>query len=137
MSFAWSPELATGNTAIDNQHKELFAAASALFSACQIGKERQEVERTMEFLVKYTLKHFAEEEALQQEHDYPHCLAHKQLHDEFKRTVQALALKMFQETLTDDFISEVYITIGEWLLNHIRGEDFRMVEYIQSKTQTI
>ena len=44
MSFAWSPELATGNTVIDNQHKELFAAADALFSACQIGRERQESE---------------------------------------------------------------------------------------------
>jgi len=48
-AFAWSQELATGNSKIDDQHKLLFAAANELFNACQIGKERQEVERTMYF----------------------------------------------------------------------------------------
>jgi len=136
MSFVWSPELATGNAIIDSQHKQLFEAASALFSACQIGKERQEVERTMEVLAQYTIQHFADEEALQQKCGYPHYPAHKQLHDDFKITVQALAQKMSRQDLTADFISEVYITIGEWLLSHFKGEDLKMAKYIQGKAQS-
>ena len=137
MSFAWSQELATGNTIIDDQHKQLFVAASDLFTACQIGKERQEVERTMEFLLQYTIKHFADEEALQKKYDYPEYPAHKQSHIYFTGLVQDMFARLPQDGLSDDFISEVYISVGEWLLSHVRGEDVRMAEYIQDKAQSM
>jgi hemerythrin len=137
MSFAWSPELATGYTLIDAQHKQLFAAADALFNACQIGKERQEVEKTMKFLLEYTIKHFTDEEALQKKYDYPDYPAHKQTHVRFAEQVRGLAAKFPREGPIDGFISEVYITVGEWLLSHLRDEDFRMAAYIQDKEQLV
>ena len=66
MAYAWTTDLATGNADIDDQHKRLFAAVNALFDAYRSGKERQEVEKTMEFLTAYTAKHFADEEKLQE-----------------------------------------------------------------------
>ena len=133
MSFTWRPDLATGNTIIDNQHKGLFTAASDLFSACQIGKEQGEVEKTMAFLAQYVVTHFTDEEALQVEYNYPDYPQHKLAHATFTEQVKKLYVKLSQEGPTDDFISEVYISIGEWLLNHIRVDDFKMANYIQSK----
>jgi hemerythrin len=135
MAFVWRPELATGNAVIDNQHQQLFAAADALFNACQIDRERQEVEKTLAFLADYTSQHFADEEALQATYNYPGYPAHKQAHVAFTERVQGLAAKLSQDGPTDDFISEVYIAIGEWLLSHIRDDDLKMAVYIQGKTQ--
>jgi hemerythrin len=137
MSFVWSPELATGNVLIDTQHKQLFATANALFTACQIGEERQEVAKTMDFLVKYIIKHFADEEALQQQYGYPEYAAHREAHVHFTGLVNDLIAKVSREGPTDDVVSEVYITIGEWLLSHLKNEDRRMAAYIQGKAQTV
>lgn len=131
MTFAWTPDLAIGSAFIDEQHKQLFAAADSLFSACQLGKERQEVERTMQFLQDYTAKHFADEEALQKKYKYPEQLAHKQLHEGFKKTVRELAEELSRSGPTDDFVSGLYIAIGEWLIDHIKGVDVTLTAYIQ------
>ena len=136
MNYAWNPDLATGHAAIDNQHKQLIAAVNALFEAYKSGKERQEVERTMDFLVGYTMRHFADEEKLQQEFAYPDYLRHRSIHEEFKDEVKELIAMLHRDGLTEDFISRVYVAIGEWLVNHIKGEDFKMAAYVQSKMHT-
>ena len=132
MAYAWSSELETGNAVIDNQHKQLFVALNALFDAYRSGGRRQEVERTMEFLLGYTVKHFADEEELQRKCDYPDYYAHRQLHIDFKGVAQDLVNKMPQEGPTDEFITMVYAIVGEWLFKHIKGDDFRMVAYMQA-----
>ena len=136
MSFTWNPALETGNAAIDNQHKQLIGALNALFDAYRNGKERQEVERTMDFLTGYAIKHFADEEALQLKYCYPDYLVHRQLHSEFKGVVQELAQALSRNGPTDDFIRTVYITVGEWLVDHIKSEDFKMAVYVQRATKT-
>ena len=137
MSYSWTPDLATGNAVIDKQHKQLFSMVNNLFDAYQSGKERQEVADTMEFLVEYTNKHFADEEELQEKNDYPDYPAHKQLHAEFKELVRILSAKMSQDGITDNFIVEVCSAIGEWLFMHVKDEDSRMAAYMQSKGQTV
>ena len=135
MAFVWSPDLETGNAVIDNQHKQLIAALNALYDAYLNGKEHQEVARTMDFLVGYTIKHFADEEALQAKHKYPDYFAHKQAHGHFRDVAQELAKQLAQDGPTDEFINQVYATVGEWLLRHIRAEDFKMATYVQGKGQ--
>jgi hemerythrin len=129
----WTSDLETGNVIIDKQHQQLIAALNALFDAYKNGKGQHEVERTMEFLAGYAIKHLADEEALQQKYNYPEYPAHKQIHIDFKKVVQGLVTRLSQDGPTDEFISEVYVTIAEWLVNHIKGDDFRMAAYIQSK----
>ena len=136
MTFAWSPDMETGCADIDNQHKQLLAMTSALFEAWQVGRERQEMERTMDFLLEYVIKHFADEEKLQEKYDYPEYLAHKQLHVDFQGVVQGLVAKISQDGFTYELLYEICNTIGEWVIGHVKGEDLRMITYIQSKTQT-
>jgi len=136
MTFAWSPALATGCADIDNQHKLLFSVMNDLFDACQSGRERQEVERTIGFLEIYTANHFADEESLQEKYEYPEYVTHKHLHTEFKGIVQRLATGMSKDGPTVEFIRELCVTASEWLFNHIKDEDLRMAAYIQGKAQT-
>ena len=129
----WDPALATGHDIIDNQHKQLITAVNELFEAHRSGKGRKEVERTMDFLVAYTIKHFSDEEKLQIKSEYPHHLAHKQLHDGFKGEAEELAAALRRNGPTEEFISHVCVTIGRWVINHIKSEDFTMAAHVRSR----
>jgi hemerythrin len=130
MAFTWTPDLAVGSAFIDAQHQELFAAADALFCACQVGSEQQEVQKLLCFLQDYTAKHFADEEALQQKYHYPDHETHKYLHDAFKRMVQAMADRLAQNGPTEDFVSEIYMVVGQWLIDHVKNQDIKLAAYV-------
>ena len=129
----WTPDLETGHAVIDEQHQKLIAAVNALFDAQRNGKGREEVEQTMDFLVDYTVKHFDGEEKLQEKHGYPHFFAHKQLHVDFKGVAHGLADDLRRDGPSEELVSHVCVTIGKWILNHIKAEDTKMVAHLLGK----
>jgi len=131
--FAWDRTLETGIAPIDNQHKQWIAAVNALFGAHQRGKGVKEVERTMVFFVEYTLKHFNDEEKIQEKYGYTQHLEHKQTHDIFKGEAQQLAAVLHREGPTDELITHICVTIGRWVIDHIKHDDFKMAAYIRDK----
>ena len=133
--ITWERALETGIAAIDNQHKQLIAAVNALFEAHQRGKGVKEVERTMTFLVEYTFQHFNDEEEIQEKYGYPHHFAHKQIHDKFKGEAQHLASVLHREGPTDELTTHVCVTIGRWVIDHIKSEDAKMAAHIRNKEQ--
>ena len=133
MAYLWDSSLETGHTKIDNQHKQLINTLNSIIEASKTEQGKEEIFKTIDFLTGYTVMHFATEEKLQVEYQYPDYLHHKQLHDEFKATVGELTQCLVENGPTDEVISEVTTTIGNWLLNHIRGDDFRMAAFIKSQ----
>jgi len=131
----WTPDLITGHTLIDEQHQQWIAAVNNLYDAQRGGGGDKEVEKVMVFLVDYTAKHFAEEEALQEEHGYPEYSGHKRIHADFKGVVQDLAKELRLSGPTDDLVSHVCRTIGQWVVSHIKSNDIKMAAYIRSKEQ--
>ena len=129
----WSPDLKTGNAVVDNQHKQLIATVNELYDTQKHDKGNQAVLKVMRFLMEYTVRHFADEEALQQKHNYPDYAAHKRHHDEFRRTAQEMAKRMSQEGPSSEFVSHVCVTVGRWVINHIKADDLKMSEYIRNK----
>ncbi|MDR1901087.1 MAG: hemerythrin family protein [Treponema sp.] len=133
MAYQWDSSLETGYELIDNQHKQLIIALNNLLDACRNGKGSEEVKKTMDFLTGYTVKHFSDEEKLQKQYKYPDYFIHKQYHDDFKVTVGKLTEKVIQDGPTEEVIGLVSTSIGGWLLNHIKGDDFRMAVYIKAQ----
>ena len=133
MAYQWDASLETGHAKIDGQHKQLITALNSIIDASRQGKGRDEIFKTLDFLTGYTIMHFSTEEKLQQTYDYPDYLIHKRYHDEFKVTVTELTKQLVDKGPTDELIGSVTETIGNWLLNHIKGDDFRMAAYVKSK----
>jgi hemerythrin len=133
MAYQWDSSLETGHEKIDNQHKQLIAALNSIIEASQRGQEKEEIFKILDFLTGYTIMHFSTEEKFQVQYDYPDYLIHKRYHDEFKATVGELTERLIKEGPTEALIGEVTTTIGNWLLNHIKGDDFRMAAFIKSK----
>ena len=132
MAYQWDSSLETGYEKVDNQHKQLVAAVNNLMEASTGGKGDDAVMGTLEFLTSYAVKHFADEEKLQVEYKYPDYLNHKRIHDDFKGVVGGFVQRVNNEGPTQELINEVSTAIGAWLLNHIKGDDFRMAAFVKS-----
>lgn len=132
MAFSFTPNLITGNSTIDSQHKELIAAINNLLDACSKGKGRAHLSETAKFLYDYTSKHFAAEEKLQLESNYPDYTNHKRYHETFKRVVRDIVAQLEKEGPTIVLVGKVNSSIGDWLVNHIQVEDVKVAAHIRS-----
>ena len=65
MRYEVTADLVTGNTLIDSEHRQLFAAVNDLMDACSQGHGRDKIQSTVQFLSDYVVKHFGDEENLQ------------------------------------------------------------------------
>jgi hemerythrin len=133
MAYQWDSSLETGHVKIDNQHKQLIAALNNLIDAAKSGKGDAEIFKTLDFLTGYTIMHFSDEEKLQIKYDYPDYLVHKRIHEDFKKTVGDLTKKLRDEGPREELVNTVTDAVGAWLLNHIKGDDFRMAAFVKSK----
>jgi hemerythrin len=132
MAYQWDGSLETGHEKIDNQHKQLIVALNSIIEASIGGKGSAEIFKTLDFLTGYTIMHFSDEEKLQVKYDYPDSLIHKRYHEEFKVTVGELTKRLEKEGPTEEMVNIVTTAVGNWLLNHIKGDDFRMAAYVKA-----
>jgi len=134
MAYVWSEEWATGNETIDAQHKQLVGAVNELMEACSNGMGSSKLSSTMQFLIDYTSKHFADEEELQQQYNYPGFRNHFKLHEAFKANVNELAKSLQREGANISLVAKVNSRIRGWLVNHMQREDKKVAEYIRRQT---
>jgi hemerythrin len=135
MEYVWDDSVKTGHEMIDDQHKQLFAAINSLLKACEEKKGEEELTKSLNFLNDYTIKHFFDEEQLQQKNNYPDYPNHKKLHDDFKVTVRDLKVRLIMKGPSEELINEVRSKIGDWLVTHIKGNDIRLAAYIKQKNE--
>lgn len=133
MAYQWTSELETGNSLIDNQHKELIEAINKLLDACSKGKGRMEIADTLNFLNEYIIRHFRDEESLQQRYHYPDRVNHKQYHEAFKRSVSDIITEFNQSGANVALVAKTNSVIAGWLINHIKKEDVKVAAHIKKR----
>lgn len=130
MRAEFTENLVTGNELIDSQHKELIDRINKLLDSCELGKGKTTAVNTLDYLAEYTDFHFAAEEKLQQEIQYPEYDKHKAQHEIFKQTVKELE-EMLQEEEGPSaaFVEKVEENVIKWFYTHISGFDRSVAEY--------
>lgn len=122
--------LVTGNEMIDSQHKQLIGKINDLLVSCEEGADRQAAVRILGYLADYTEFHFGEEEALQEQIEYPGIREHKAKHQEFRQTVHDLhEMLEEQEGPTEEFVEQVNKNVRDWLFYHIKTFDRSVAEF--------
>lgn len=130
MYAVFDESLVTGNEMIDAQHKELIEKIGALEDACETNQDKATAVKLLNYLADYTDFHFAEEEKLQEEIEYPGIKEHKEKHAEFKKAVEDLHEMLEEEEgPTDAFVACLNAKVTDWLFNHIKGFDRSVAEY--------
>ena len=126
----WKDSLSVGNVLIDNQHQELIRRYNDLLDACNQGKGKQEISKTLNFLGEYVKVHFNSEEEQMQKHNYPEYTDHKKQHDEF--ILQYNALKdEFEQGKQIIVIIRANKMLSDWLLNHIGITDRKLGGFLK------
>ena len=132
MKVEFDDSLITGNTMIDNQHKELIAKIDALLTCCEQGGGKVQAIKMLDYLENYTEFHFAEEEKLQEEVSYPALEGHRQKHEEFKKAVEVLYdMLVEEEGPSEAFVAAVKKNVVDWLFDHIKNMDQALAAYIK------
>lgn len=133
MLVQWQASLETGTELVDSQHKEIFARVNTLLTAMQQGKGRAEIVAVIDFLGKYVVSHFAAEEGLMRQNDYPAYIAHQQLHKAFVADFEELKREFEANGSSSLLVIQVQRRVIDWLMNHIIKEDKRIAEFLRSR----
>ena len=134
MAIEWNEKLATGNSNIDNQHKELFRRFDTLLAACNQRKGKEEVHNLLLFLDDYVKTHFSMEEALQKKHNFPGYPDHKREHDGFIQELKKLDEQLQLEGASLPLVIQTNQTMVSWLIKHINLMDKEMALFLRSNS---
>lgn len=133
MAIEWRKSYEVGVEKIDEQHKELFRKINNLLEACSARKGKEEVLNTIDYLGKYVVTHFSDEEKLQRDNNYPEYKNHKAAHDKFIKDYENLKLRMEEEGVSVNFIVSVNKVVVDWLVKHIASADKAVGDFLKSK----
>lgn len=114
----WTEELEIGIPVIDGQHRRIVDYINEIYA--MKGNDRETVGRIVEYLIDYTLSHFAFEETLMEEAGYDALPIHRNTHDAFRGQVERLKQRYLAE---EDIAHELAQLLETWLLDHIQHDD--------------
>jgi hemerythrin len=77
--------------------------------------------------------HFAAEEYVMIESNFPNYEHHRQLHERFKQDVTAFVKRAQTEKISKDLKLKVSFAIENWLLEHIRITDGSLAKFLQQQ----
>ncbi len=135
MPVTWTKDLAVGNSEIDGQHQELFAAVDAMVTAVQTGRGHDEVARTLKFLEQYTTFDFSAEERLMADVGYPGLEEQRKDHDGFIRDLAQWRRRYEADTPPGafDLVTDLEHRLVGWLRTHVAVTDHALGEFLAAR----
>ena len=117
----WKEDLSVNNTAIDNQHKELFRLINAFYNGIVKQSGKEAMSKVILDLEAYIITHFSTEEEMMARSGYPKLEEHKAEHQKFIATVADYKKRYNEGRLLLSL--EVTAFIKNWITDHISQTD--------------
>ena len=121
--FPWKAQYSVRIEEIDKQHQKLIGFINDLHAAMMRGEGKQELERILGDLIRYTESHFTFEERLLRTRGYAELAAHQAQHRNLTKQVLELRDRFAAGKMT--VTMEMMQFLKNWLANHILGADMR------------
>jgi hemerythrin len=133
----WAKHLSVGVAEIDGQHQLLIEKFNVFMAACKEQRGNDEVYRLFSFLDAYVLSHFADEERLMQQINYPVFNNHREKHLEFRSKVSSFKERLTSEGPHELLIASAGLLMTGWLIEHISVMDRAIGKFVteQGKLQ--
>ncbi len=129
--ITWTKEqFGTNITVADDQHQVLFGMLNALHESVPSG-DRKLIGEKLDTLINFVVDHFAEEERLMTQTNYPDYAAHKAEHTKLLETCGGVAAKFKAGEL--EITQDTTAFVKDWLVNHIPNVDKHYGPYLNSK----
>jgi len=128
-------DMETGVEKIDMQHKELIARINKLKEVGESSASHEEVEKTIDYLGDYVVKHFNDEEEIQIKYKYPKNPEHHKLHAFFIDDFNKLKAEFEKNGNSMEFTMKLNNTLVTWIVKHIKGEDVEFGKYYKAQNR--
>lgn len=128
MFFRWMDEYAVGVAEVDREHKLLVHSINELYVAMQDNKSSERIPDLFNMLADYTLNHFATEQVMMEEINYPHLEEHLKEHRVMSSKLTDMKSRYENGTLGVSV--ELLLFLRDWLNNHILETDHALAQYL-------
>ena len=131
--LAWSPGMTTGLPEIDEQHRQIINGINGLHASMQAGHGKEELGKTLDFLISYAAAHFAKEEGCFTKYGCPAAPANAAAHKTFVTKVTAFKGRLASEGATPALILALNNELAAWLMTHICRIDTQLAASVRAK----
>jgi hemerythrin len=136
MSFiTWTDQHNIGVEHIDEQHRHLVDLVNAVFAVMEAGSSRDELTRTLDELVDFTLQHFLTEERIMENHDFPGTAAHVAEHKALLDQARDFRARVLNGDLLMSFA--LVMQMRAWALTHIDTLDRELGTFLSDRTEPV
>lgn len=123
----WTVDCRLGIDALDSQHRLLFAIANELLEIDNPAEQGPELKYLIEHLRNYVNEHFAAEETIMEEIQFPYLDVHRQLHQQI--------ISEINQTVTsvrnlEELLYNLESLMCRWIRDHILTEDKKIEKWI-------
>lgn len=125
----WRDEFSIGVGLFDQQHKQILALVNSLIAPQEGISDSQHLVNIITELLKLTYDHFAYEERLMKQFDYPDFEDHKLQHTDFVNKTKALSEAA--ELQVPSVPEWLMIHIQDWFSHHIIDVDMKYKAFFQ------
>lgn len=126
--LVWEPRYNIGVDAIDRQHRTLFDISNRLYRAARHRARRAALRRVFDELLEYAGYHFAEEERLMEQVDYPDLAAHHTHHAQLANLVQQYRAQLRAGVAGAEMQALEFVKT--WLHSHVLDADREIGVYL-------
>jgi len=133
MKIDWDSKLESGNSTIDEQHKELFEHMNTFSDSINKEYGHEITVRTLNFLVKYVRYHFGTEEEFMRSTDYPDFKDHLAAHREIVDTLMDCYKKLISDGNSEYVKHELTTLLQKWLVDHIMTADKKLAQFLKQQ----
>ena len=128
-----SKDMETGVEKIDTEHKELISRINKLLEVGGSSASHEEIEKTIDYLGDYVVKHFNDEEEIQIKYKYPRHPEHHKMHAFFIDDFAKLKEEYEKNGNSMEFTMKLNNTLVTWIVKHIKGEDVQFGKYYKEQ----
>lgn len=131
MQLTWTPALRIGHEEIDQQHIALFDHFHDFINGCSKGEARETLIELHDRLKEYAEHHFAAEEALMQQVNYPDLDLHRRKHQSFRQRLAEIRQQISTEGPTLMTIIQTNKALVTWLVQHVQDLDQNFGDFLK------
>ncbi len=130
VDIEWRAEWESGNSLIDEEHRQLVDLSNNLLDVSLSNKTTQQMLEAVDTLIAHVAKHFSDEEAVLKTLGYPGLEAHALLHKEL--VAAALSLRMAVEAGTHNSGVLFNFLVDKVVIGHMIHADAQFFSYTRA-----
>lgn len=124
----WNGAYQIGNAVIDGEHCKLFDLINDFHYTFLLNRDRRDILKVLNDLVRYAEEHFRHEEHIMAEHGYPELEPHRAIHARLFETLFSLQSKLEEGSIGME--KETVDFLRSWLTDHIAEEDTALGKFL-------